>query len=503
MERQLSKQTILIVDDQPVNVNVLHDILRVDYRVKVALNGEQALSIAMSDNPPDVILLDIMMPDIDGYEVCRRLKTNPITRSIPVIFVTAMSEVVDESRGFEMGAVDYITKPISPPLVLARVRTHLALFDQNRSLEEMVHKRTEELQRANQRLTQERARFEWVVRAAEDGYLILDREGHIFFANAQARLYLGAPPENAPISETFIELVKRQYQLETQEAWTTPLTQAATQPRYLIRPESTIAPAFWLLVDILAMSEAERGKNWVVRLHDATEQINAWQNWGTFTQMVNHKLRSPLTVTMSSVEVLVRHSQELPVSEVIDTARFAQKGVDRLHKAIEDVLAYLNTPGPADAGEGFELAELQSIATEIAASLEIDQIGIACSGELVNERLVLSRRAMELALWELLENAHKFHPQKSPRVELLVLPATEGMARLQVRDDGLTLSPLQLKKLWTPFYQGEKYFSGETPGMGLGLAQVASLVWSVGGKCHAYNREDGPGLVVELLLPLQ
>ena len=94
----------------------------------------------MSEAPPDLVLLDVMMPGMDGYEVCRRLKENPATRGIPVIFVTAMTEVEDETRGLELGGVDYITKPISAPIVKARVRTHLALYHQAREMERMIAK---------------------------------------------------------------------------------------------------------------------------------------------------------------------------------------------------------------------------------------------------------------------------------------------------------------------------------------------------------------------------
>jgi len=108
------------------------------------MDGFSALEY-VAEEPPDLILLDIMMPGMDGYEVCQKLKDNVSTRSIPVIFVTAMGEVEDETKGFELGAVDYITKPISPPIVKARTRTHLALYDQNRVLEEKVRQRTAEL----------------------------------------------------------------------------------------------------------------------------------------------------------------------------------------------------------------------------------------------------------------------------------------------------------------------------------------------------------------------
>lgn len=135
---------MLVVDDMPENLDVLSEVLRDSYQVKVATRGTRALEIVRR-TPPDIILLDIMMPEMDGFEVCRRLKEDYTTRHIPVIFATASIDPKDELRGFELGAVDYITKPVSPPLVLARVRTHLALYDQNQELERKVRQRTVQL----------------------------------------------------------------------------------------------------------------------------------------------------------------------------------------------------------------------------------------------------------------------------------------------------------------------------------------------------------------------
>ena len=146
------KQTVLVVDDTPENITLMSSLLKGLYRTKVAINGEKALQIAFSDDPPDLILLDIMMPVMDGYEVCRSLKGDRRTVDIPVIFLTAKSQVEDEEKGFELGAVDYIAKPISPPVVLARVKTHLQmkrvhdfLKDNNKFLEEEVARRVREV----------------------------------------------------------------------------------------------------------------------------------------------------------------------------------------------------------------------------------------------------------------------------------------------------------------------------------------------------------------------
>jgi putative two-component system response regulator len=121
------QHTILIVDDAPHNLEVLGELLQPLYRVRVANSGERALRSVLIDPMPDLILLDVMMPGIDGYEVLRQLREDPQTREIPVIFITAMSSGQDEEKGLELGAVDYIGKPFSPAIVLARVRTHLEL----------------------------------------------------------------------------------------------------------------------------------------------------------------------------------------------------------------------------------------------------------------------------------------------------------------------------------------------------------------------------------------
>lgn len=142
------KNRILIVDDSPINVTMLSELLMHTYDVSVALNGPDCLKLAASDTPPDLILMDVVMPGMDGYEACRLLKADPQTSDIPIIFITARSQDEDERKGFDLGAADYITKPYSPALVQARVATHLALYDQKRHLEEMVAQRTEELQQA-------------------------------------------------------------------------------------------------------------------------------------------------------------------------------------------------------------------------------------------------------------------------------------------------------------------------------------------------------------------
>lgn len=132
------ESTILVVDDTPANLSLISRLLSDSYKVKVANCGERALEIAQSSSPPDLILLDVVMPGMDGYEVCRRLKAQDTTKDIPIIFITAMADAENESMGFTLGAVDYISKPFNKTVVKARIRVHMQLKRQSRLLENLV-----------------------------------------------------------------------------------------------------------------------------------------------------------------------------------------------------------------------------------------------------------------------------------------------------------------------------------------------------------------------------
>jgi len=145
-----AQKLILIVDDTPLNIGVISGALKDSYKTKVATNGEKALALASAEEKPDLILLDIMMPGMDGYEVCSRLKSDPATREIPVIFLTGQTAAEDETRGFEVGAVDYVHKPFSPAVVKARVRSHIFLREARAQLASQLLALNNELEMARQ-----------------------------------------------------------------------------------------------------------------------------------------------------------------------------------------------------------------------------------------------------------------------------------------------------------------------------------------------------------------
>ena len=486
--------TILIVDDDSGARDTLEALLAPEgYHLSLACNGVEALEKAKKLTP-SLILLDVMMPEMDGFEVCRRLRSIPLLAEVPVIMVTALDDRDSRLQGIEAGADDFISKPFDFNELRARVRTVVRL-DRYR------------------RLLQERIKFEWVIQHANDGYLIVNEHDDVLYANSYARLYLGlssSSPEqsegnrNEPASEIFLTLARRQYRLEPQEAWASwpeiPVG-SGSSPRYLVRPETPTADAFWLQVESLELpseSDADR----VLRLHDVTAQVASQRNRRGFHMMICHKLRTPMVGLLGSLGFMVQHAATLSGSEVAEFSEMALKSVQRLHSEIEDILQYLNAPGMGKIGESFTLSHLQATVSRISANLALPSVTVSVQKDLRDARITLSQQAAELVLWEILENSKKFHPQQSPTVKITMSRAGFKNVNFTIEDDGLSLSPEQLSQMWTPYYQGEKYSTGEVKGMGLGLSIVASLVWEVGGTCSAYNRKDQSGIVVELILPL-
>lgn len=485
------KGTILIVDDEPGARDTLEALLLPEgYNLTFACNGREALEKA-EELTPSLILLDVMMPEIDGFEVCRRLRSLSLLAEVPIVMVTALDDRDSRLQGIEAGADDFISKPFDFNEMRARVRTIIRL-DRYR------------------RLLQERIKFEWVVQHANDGYLIVDDTGHILYANSLAQLYLGLSPgtpepgeesKSELAQESFLTLIQRQYRLEPQEAWSTwPHPPRNSMPRYLVRPETQTAEAFWLQVESLDLpSETEAGR--VLRLRDVTTQVVARRNRRGFHTMICHKLRTPLVGLLGSLSFMVQHSETLSTEETAEFSAMALKSVQRLHSEIEDILQYLNTSGRGAPEDHFHVCRIHTLVSQVSTHLGIESVHLEMSEKINNAWIPISQRAVELILWEILENSKKFHPQHQPTVEILVSRTGTDTVCFKIQDDGLSLSPEQLTHMWMPYYQGEKYSTGEVKGMGLGLSTVASLIWEIGGTCQAYNRNNAMGIIVELSFP--
>ena len=478
------KSTILIVDDQKVMRETIGMLLaKEDYDLIYASDGPEALRKA-GQIIPDLILLDVMMPVMDGFEVCHRLRRHPVLAEVPIVMVTALNDRKSWMEGIEAGADDFVFKPFDTVELRTRVQNITRL---NRY----------------RRLIVERTKFEWVLDQANDGYLMLDDNGKIIYANPQARLFLDLAVDDVQqLDESFIELAERQYHFEPKQAWEDwPGSPVGDVPRYLVRPESIHAKPFWVRVRNLNLPTGVDVQQ-VISLRDVTEQMELQRDVWRFHSMIFHKLRTPLAIMMNSLELLARHAERLGPDKSAEVARRALQGTRRLQTEVDDILKYLKSPSLAHAGTGLEILELDKIVRRIGDELKIGSLALAGMNKLTAARMKLSREAVESILWEVLENAKKFHPTHEPAVQVFAFLMKSKEVGIWVGDNGLTLSPEQLAQVWTPYYQGEKAFTGEVTGMGLGLPMVASLVWGVGGRCRMYNRPGEPGVIVELIIPI-
>ena len=483
----IAKSVILIADDSAYSREALGDLLGTqEYDLKFAVDGQHALAEA-ERLLPDVIILDVVMPQMSGLTLCRQLRRHPRLADVPILLVTGLDDGESRLAGIQAGADDFIVKPFDAMELRAQVRTITRL---NRY----------------RRLMEQQRRFQWVVEQDEDGFLLLNEQDQLVYANPRACLYLNLRPDDPlPRDSTFLELVRRHYRDEPQHAWqqwqSAPTPAAPPTPLYLIRPETDQAEAMWLHVIVFDQVPGGEWKR-LVRLRDVTANMVTVRNMRSFQALVMHKLSTPCQTMISSLELLSQDAAVVHASvDGVQLMELAQQGATRLQESMRQILRYADLSQLAHHGHEFPLEQLPALADEAARSLDLRPPIVrmeAASPQL----LALSAQAVEWIVFELLANARKFHPRQDPRVEITVSSPQPGAARMTFSDDGVHLAPSQIAQVWQAYYQAEKGFTGEVPGMGLGLAMVASLLWEVNGACHFANREDRPGVMVTLEVPV-
>lgn len=468
---------ILIVDDEEIGRLMLRRLLENEgYRVECAENGSAGIEKARNLEP-DLILLDVVMPVIDGYEVCEILRRDPVLAEVPVIMLTSLDDSESRLRGLQAGADDFLSKPVVPEELKARAKTVTRL---NRY----------------RRLRLERARFDWVVENADEGYLLVDEAGRLLYANGKAKKFLGLTHQAK--GHDMLELLKRRFKLRPPERWVSWPALPNEEALHLLLPESERSSAVWLEVRSVAHQLGPTSE-FLLQLRDVTQEQATQRCVWTFESLVSHKLRTPLTKIHLGLSVIEKKAGRLSAQEIQEFAGLANEGVSDLKRQLEGVLGYLNAPTAMPEGKGFALVGLCKLVDEVVGQLGLPPV-VPMFDERLPEHVHLSDHAMELILLELFGNSRKFHPQGRPQMQLRARRSGERVV-IEVEDDGVSLSPEQLHRAVQPYYQGERRFTGQIEGMGLGLSLVCSMAWEVGGECTVRNRSDGDGVVVELRLP--
>jgi signal transduction histidine kinase/response regulator of citrate/malate metabolism/HPt (histidine-containing phosphotransfer) domain-containing protein len=495
VESDRRRACVLVVDDQPINIRMLYQTLAADYRVLQATSGERALAIC-HDDPPDLVLLDVVMPGIDGLEVCRRLKADPQTRAIPVIFVTAHHDPADETRGLDAGAVDFIAKPISPAVVRSRVRTHLALARSNAVLAATLEATADgilvtdpgnRVLAINQHLV-----AMWRLPALETG-----DDASPVLASMRAQLRAGTVDEGAP-PEADAEPVGEPAVLELADG------RIFESHRSVLRAAGRGAGWVYGFRDVTARRLAERQladlnaslENRILeRTHElelARHQADAANRAKSeFLSNMSHEIRTPMNSIIGLSYLAQRTNPEPRLRDYLE--KIGQSG-QHLMGIVSDILDF----SKLEAGKvdleitDFDLGSLiDSVTSQLAHGAE--RKGLALSTE-IDPALAPALRGDSLRIGQVLlnyvGNAIKFSTQGRVlvRARCEQRDADGAQVLIEVIDAGIGISEAQQRSLFQPFQQVDATTTRRFGGTGLGLAISRQLADLMGGTVGVESR---------------
>jgi len=492
---QLAQSTLLLVDDQPVNIEVLYRALAGHHRVIMATSGEQALALCR-DDPPDLVLLDVVMPEIDGHEVCRRLKADPATSTIPVIFVTAHSDPSEEARGLELGAVDFIAKPISPAVVRARVKTHLEFARSSALLAASLE-------------------------ATAEGLLVTDLNGYVSTINQHfSRMWRLPPAVRIETDEArlfaFMQAQMAEEQAPTQETHTGPALAAALPgsgkhstialrdgrffERYATALHTNGKPSGRLLTfrDVTErrraeLALAELNASLEARVQTRTHELvqarkhaeAASQAKSDFLSNMSHEIRTPMNGVLGMTYLALETDPNPKQRDYLQ--KISQSG-QHLMGIINDILDF----SKIEAGK-LELDPASFTIDGLFDGVASQQAGEARKKGLrlgfeIDPALSRPMRGDALRLRQMLlnyvGNAIKFSVAGDITVRATGLQRSDAglLLRFEVQDAGIGMNEAEMARLFQPFQQADTSTTRKYGGTGLGLAICKQLAELMGGE---------------------
>lgn len=499
--------TVLLVDDNPQNLKVLYETLKdKGYRLLIANEGEKALDLAHR-HTPEVILLDIMMPGLDGYQVCERLKAGPVTSDCAVVFLSALDDVHAKVRGFSLGGADYISKPFQAQEVIARVKTHARVIRLER-----------ELQARNRQLENDQAR---ILNSISEGIYGLDVKGRIVYANPAAAKTVRSSAEELT-GKNFFELHfgKAQDNLKNLPAHATCCQGLPENERgvELFRADGTRFPAQYcstpkwdgdelrgavvVFRDITAELDNEKAldeaRDLVQEQRDQLAHVSRMTTMGEMAAGVAHEVNQPLTAITNYARVAKRvMAKDNPdVGLLSETLEKIEAQSHRASEVIRRIRRFMKKPAA-----GKEVISLAALLDDTRQFAEVDirnndggiEVSVAddvqdvCADPVQVQQVALNliRNALEAT-----RSANSLEP-----VRVRVTMADSRFARIEVTDSGTGLSEENEAKLFLPF------FTTKDEGMGIGLPTCRSLIQAQGGEI-GYLRPESQGACFYFTLPV-
>ncbi len=516
---EVRKPAILIIDDDPNNLAVLRDSLReFNYTVLAAEDGESG--IARADYArPDLILLDIMMPGIDGYETCRRLKLLESTKDIPVIFMTALAETGHKVRGLEAGGVDYITKPFQQGELLARVGVHLSireltnkLREANESLENRVAERTAALAKTNRDLTAEiaeRRQVEERLRASRRKFrAIFDQtfqfiglmtlDGSLIDINRAALNFIGGAEADV-IGRPFWETPWWTHSAEEQEKLRQAVMKAAAGE--FVRFETTHPAADGSLhcFDFSLKQVRDEAGNLILLIpegRDITERKEMERLKDEMISAVSHEMRTPLTAMLGYTEFMLENELEPQLQKEYLTILYKEtERLDELIGSFLDLQRFKSRQGPI-ACRPLAIAPLLAETAALFAASQLHHLTVDCPADL--PPVWGNDNHLRQVFNNLVSNAVKYSPEGG-EVRLGARLEDDNNI-ITVRDEGIGIPPRAREIIFDRFYRVDNSDRRTIGGTGLGLALVREIVTAHGGRVWVES-EEGKGSTFIVSLP--
>jgi len=506
-QRHLS---ILIVDDVPENIHEFVNALTDEYSVMVANTGQKAIDQVQGPNPPDLILLDIKMPEMDGYEVCRRIKATEAGTRIPVIFLSVVDATTEKVRGFSIGAADYITKPFDIDEARARIHTHLELSRLQRFFEQEVAQQTAALQETMGKLKA-------TLDAIPDLLFEVDLEGRYLDIHSPREDLLAAPKE-----ELLGKLISEMLPREAAKVCLDALREAnetgwSSDKQFVLH---LVQGDFWFELSVSRKSaRASSDAHFIVLSRNITARKKmefdlvkaketaeiANRSKSEFLARMSHELRTPLNAILGFAEVIQNLTEgDAAQQRFFEYSSYIRDGGIQLLSLVDDLMDLSRI----EAGKYVLRMEDVDLAGLCAEAVQMMK-GLPKSGSLSIENtcaegmplIRVDRRAILQVVINLMSNAIKFTP-RGGRVSLAVSPHGSDRVEIRVSDTGIGMSPEVLQHVFEPFYQAENAYSRTYEGAGLGLPISDNLVRLHGGEI-IFCSEEGKGTEARILLPIR
>lgn len=492
------QEQILLVDDNPQNLKVLYETLDGrGYKLLVADHGEKALNIAQKSHP-DLILLDIMMPEMDGYEVCERLKANPATREISVIFLSALEDTDSKVRAFDAGGVDYIAKPFQIREVIARVETHLT-----------IQRLKKELQERNRALQIDKER---ILNAMGEGIYGLDAQGHILFANPAAQRISGYTEQDL-VGQDFVSLHFASAEPELRES----LQDAVASGQWLRLPQVLMSQPGEAQVPVdlsVSPTQGDEGDEGAVvvfrdiredlerqaeleqarrKLEEQKSQLAQFSRLSTMGEMaagIAHELNQPLTAVSNYAQVAGRlvNAESLDRETMAETLQKIERQAHRASEVLRRIRSFIrkHASGKEQVSVATLLQETQLLA-ELDAAYPTDMVKLKVAPDL--PPVCVDPVAIQQVALNLIRNGLEAQADLPMDEQFLCLEAdlaNDQFVEVRVIDRGPGLSQEVAQHLFSPFVTTKAH------GMGIGLSLCYSIMQSQGGQIgHRPNPEGG------------